>query len=87
MRAERMAYVARRPCGCVAAVTVDDGDAAQDVAAFIQQGYAVDRLTCAEVREHVSWRCPVCRPRGPAEPQQVPLMLDERVQGARPEGR
>lgn len=48
-------YVGKRPCGCVVAAVVDDGDDPKDVAKFIadlvKRGMTVDRSTVDEARK------------------------------------
>ena len=60
-----MAYIARRPCGCIVIAIVDEPrhakDTAKDVAKAIRQGYAVERVTIEVVRAG-PWECSVCRP-------------------------
>lgn len=57
---EPMAYVGKKPCGCIVAFVVDDPkypkDTAKSVAEFIRSGYAVERVTVEESRKIVS-RC------------------------------
>jgi len=63
---EPMAYIARKACGCFAYAGVDipkskDGNAKEIVWA-IDQGYIVERVTCAYVREHWRSECATCTP-------------------------
>lgn len=56
-------YVARKPCGCIVAASVDEPEYARvnakEVAKWIRQGLNVDRVTVAVVRdEFVGWDCP-----------------------------
>ena len=52
---EPMAYIARKPCGCVVFVTVDDErykqDTAKEIAECIREGLTVERVTCEAVRD------------------------------------
>lgn len=63
---ESMAYIVRRPCGCIAAAIQDDPAAteytAATVARWIRDGRAVEHVTSDEVRRS-SWECPVCCPK------------------------
>lgn len=68
---EPMAYVARRPCGCLFFAMVDLGRAqetADAVAGIILDGGVVERMTCAAVRA-ACWACEQCR-----EPSQESLL-------------
>lgn len=49
---EGFAYVGKRPCGCVRAVTVDAADklTAKDVSDFIRRGLAVERVPVEDAR-------------------------------------
>ncbi len=55
------AYIAKKPCGCVTAVTVDLPDhpdwTSHDVADFIKSGRSVERVTIAEARQTLLVRC------------------------------
>ena len=64
------AYVALRPCGCMAAAMVVPADTdpasykgsvAKEVAACIREGYQIEVVSCDWVRSH-SFRCDVCKP-------------------------
>ncbi len=50
----KMAYIGKKPCGCVVAATVDDGKTpkatANDVRDFIRSGYTVERVPLADVK-------------------------------------
>lgn len=61
------AYIARRPCGCIAMVAVDAPEYAKDLAKeigkCIRKGYAIERVTVGQVRTtHWLSDCPVCKP-------------------------
>lgn len=62
---EPMAYVALAPCGCIKMATVDTPERVQEnakeIAASIREGYRVERVACAWVREHFRSMCIVCR--------------------------
>ena len=53
-RAKTPAYVGKRPCGCVVAAIVDDGDDPKDVAKFVadlvRRGMTVERSTVEDAR-------------------------------------
>lgn len=65
MMAEKMAYVARRPCGCLCAAAVDDPEHRRhvdnEVVSWLRDGYPVERMTVEAVRE-ATWTCPTCHP-------------------------
>ena len=56
---ENMAYIAKKPCGCIAMAVVDNPehrrDTAKEVASCIKEGYIIERVTTDYVREN--WRC------------------------------
>jgi hypothetical protein len=62
-------YLATKPCGCAPGVCVDLGDAstAKFVAEWIRDGYAVERVTHAEVRERLGY----CAAHKPAEQEKL----------------
>ena len=49
---ETMAYVGRKPCGCLVAATVDDGshNVADDVRDFILRGYTIEHVPIEGMR-------------------------------------
>ena len=55
------AYIGRKSCGCVMAVTVDDADdwTAENVAEFIRDGLTIERVTGDYVRslDHLGCKC------------------------------
>lgn len=62
-RAATACYAARKACGCIVAVAVDEPEYARrnakEVARWIRQGLTVDRVTVAVVRaSFVGWDCP-----------------------------
>ena len=63
---EPMAYIALRPCGCfvmaVADIPANVKSTAREVAACIRDSFAVERVTCAYVREHFRVSCAACKP-------------------------
>lgn len=67
---DHYAYVGIAPCGCVLMAVVDDPDpeirkdTAKEVAAAINRGMVIERITSEDVRERFGHRsdCPVCRP-------------------------
>lgn len=65
MNEEPMAYIAKAPCGCTKFATVDTPEHAKDnakeIAWCIKQGYIIERVTCAWVRENWRMDCDVCR--------------------------
>jgi hypothetical protein len=54
-------YIGRLPCGCVLAACVDDPkwakQTARDIASWIREGMAVERVTCATALLS-GWPCP-----------------------------
>lgn len=62
---EPMAYVAKAPCGCTKYAGVDAPNRAKDNARemrwAMQQGYTIERVTCAWVRANWRYDCDVCR--------------------------
>ena len=60
--ASEMIYIGRKPCGCFVMAVPDDPRHAAEVAAAIRDGYTVERVNTAYVREHWRSRCPVCQP-------------------------
>jgi len=64
--AELMAYIARAACGCIKFVGVDTPTNAKTIAKAvawaIRQGYTVEQVTCAAVREHFVSSCAICGP-------------------------
>ena len=54
-----MAYIAKKPCGCIVLAVVDNPDhrrdVAKEVAKAIREGYIIERVTADYVREN--WRC------------------------------
>lgn len=56
---ENMAYIAKKECGCIVMACVDNPehrrDVAKEVAKAIRQGYIIERVGDAFVREH--WEC------------------------------
>ena len=75
---EPMAYVALAPCGCVKLATVDTPERAdvnaREIAACIKAGYAIERVTCAWVRQHYRCICDVCRPAKRTTPVEQEVM-------------
>lgn len=67
-----MAYISRKPCGCLVMASVDDpkhADAtAREVAKAIRQGEKVERVTVEFVRE-MRWRCDDHSKAAPAQKQ------------------
>lgn len=53
-------YIGRKSCGCVVAACVDDpqrpATTAEDVASFIKEGYAIERVGLDEDRHSIA-RC------------------------------
>ena len=60
MSEESMCYIGRKTCGCLVAAMVDSPDHKQDtareVAKWVREGLALERVTCAYVRSAV-WGC------------------------------
>ena len=58
---EAMAYIGRRNCGCVVAVSVDTPfyrrDVAKDLAEFIRRGYTVERVTVEQAKQMLQPHC------------------------------
>jgi hypothetical protein len=59
--AKTPAYIGRRPCGCVVAAVVDDGDDPKDVAKFVaelvRKGITVERSTVEDARKLLTGGC------------------------------
>ena len=57
---ESMTYIAKRPCGCIVAASVDNPERRADVAEFvsdcIREGYTVERVTTEDCRNG-QWAC------------------------------
>lgn len=73
-----MAYVAKKPCGCICSAVVDEPnhkrDVAKDVAEWIREGLTIEHVTVQHVRENfVGWQCP----HEPVAPEQMPLFSAE----------
>lgn len=64
---EEMAYVGRKPCGCLSFAAVDSEDnrrmCAQESSAAIRRGEAVERVTVEAVRA-MRWNCDEHRTEG-----------------------
>ena len=57
-----MAYIGRKPCGCVCAAYADEpeikDDIAKEIAKWIKQGLTVERVTDQYVRDNLTFNCP-----------------------------
>lgn len=66
MSDEPMAYIARKPCGCFVWAGVDMPSMAKSIAENItwavQEGYPIERVTVAFVRENWRTSCEACKP-------------------------
>lgn len=61
MESTKMAYIGRKPCGCVCAAYVDEppkSSVAKEVAKWIKWGLNVERVTVEYANEHFTWDCP-----------------------------
>lgn len=66
---ERMAYLARRWCGCCVAVTVDNPEHAKDVgkllSEWVRDGLTIERIPVKAVQQgdilKACWHCDQCR--------------------------
>jgi hypothetical protein len=60
-----MAYMGRRSCGCVVAITVDDPeykkDTAKEIGKWIRQGLAIERVSIETARQSFT-TCPHHKP-------------------------
>ena len=70
MDTEPMAYIGRAKCGCIRAVSMDDGDraTARAVADMIKEGLTVERVATPVT---FSFRCP--HKAAPAKQEVMPL--------------
>ena len=70
-----MCYVARKPCGCIVAATVDTPDMQKSnpkqVMKWMRKGLVIDRVTVQHVRESwFGWDCPHETPQ-PKQPKLI----------------
>jgi hypothetical protein len=74
-----MAYVARKPCGCVVAATVDEPrhakDVAKSIAKWVRAGDAVERMTVGEARA-LPWGHPCEHDAQEAQAESAQLALE-----------
>lgn len=58
---EIMCYVARKPCGCLIAATVDvpetQEEVAEEIGNWIIAGFTVERVTVEYARENLNFNC------------------------------
>ena len=71
MSAQRLVYVARRECGCVTFIGIDNSRSHHQgtcrIAGCIVEGERVDRLPLDEARA-IPWVCPTHARQGPSAP-------------------
>jgi len=68
-------YIGRKVCGCIVAATVIDGrepkQLAKDVAEFIEDGLAIEKVDVEYVRLNFQAGCPHEKPKVPKEQGQL----------------
>lgn len=60
----RKDYIARAPCGCIHACCANipgNPEIAQEIAAWIRDGYTVELVPIQVIREHFGRNCPQCQ--------------------------